>query len=558
MTHDDNDLQQEKLKNLMGLGSSSIKKSYYPELQNKINELNIEKEKYERIFSDALNGIFQADLNGKILMANPAMVNLCSYSSLDKILSINNIASQLFVRKENYIDLLQQISENASIIGYETKFKTEQKLIIDVSLNASIIIVDDKKLLQFFVQDISERKKAEKSLGKAQNYINSIINSMPSAIIGIDSEGFITQWNKEAENTLHLSKEKALGCQFIRVLPEFENENILIQKAIRDKIKQKGIRRSIKRDEIIHYEDITIFPLLGEEIEGAVIRIDDVSEQVRLEESMVQSDKMLSIGGLAAGLAHEINNPLAGMIQTANVMANRITDYSLPANIKAAKKVGTDIKEIKAYMDERGIVKMAQTIIEAGKRASVIIENMLNFSRKSNSGFSSYNPVDLLEKVLDLAATDFNIKNNYDFKNIKIIKEYEKDLPLVLCDKAKIQQVFLNLLRNGFESMRDYHESAADNESKMESPTFILRINKEKENGMIRIEINDNGSGMDIQTKQRIFDPFFTTKAVGKGTGLGLSVSYFIITENHNGKMQVESQPGKGANFIIRLPVIYK
>ena len=137
--------------------------------------------------------------------------------------------------------------------------------------------------------------------------------------------------------------------------------------------------------------------------------------------------------------------------------------------------------------------------------------------------------------------------NKKDFRQIEIVREYEEDLPDVQCEAGKIQQVMLNILRNGAEAMQEERE-------KNKKPYFILRLAHEKERGMVRIEIEDNGPGMDEATRKRVFEPFFTTKPINRGTGLGLSVSYFIIKENHGGEMSVESSSGGGTRFIIRLP----
>jgi len=282
-------------------------------------------------------------------------------------------------------------------------------------------------------------------------------------------------------------------------------------------------------------------------VEGAVIRIDDVTEKVRLEEMMIQSEKMISVGGLAAGMAHEINNPLAGIMQTAEVMANRLgKNLHIPANRKAAEAAGTTMEAVEGFMKARGIPRMITTINDSGRRLAAIVDNMLNFARKSDASVSSRILEDLLDKTLELAATDYDLKKHYDFKMIEIIKEYTDNLPSVPCEAAKIQQVLLNILRNGAQAMQA---------GGVEHPRFTVRTWFEKKRSMVCMEIEDNGPGMDEATRRRVFEPFFTTKPVGVGTGLGLSVSYFIITENHNGEMAVESQLGSGTKFIIRLPV---
>ncbi len=192
---------------------------------------------------------------------------------------------------------------------------------------------------------------------------------------------------------------------------------------------------------------------------------------------------------------------------------------------------------------------MVDANTESGSRVAEIVDSMLSFARKSDAVFSSYQPEQLVDKILDLAATDYDLKKQYDFKTIKIIKEYEENLPMLPCEGAKIQQVLLNILRNGAQAMQSSRQKDSD------EPCFIIRLSIEKEPGMLRIEIQDNGPGIDKATQKRIFEPFFTTKQPGIGTGLGLSVSYFIVTENHGGTMDVASAPGKGTTFYIRLPL---
>jgi len=406
-------------------------------------------------------------------------------------------------------------------------------------------------------EDITERKQAEKALKKARNYISNIIDSMPSLLIGVDPDGTITQWNLEARLVTGISSEDAIGQSLEKAIPRLSTETERIRKAIQTREVQTDPKRSRLENGETRYENVTIFPLIANGVEGVVIRVDDMTEQVRLQEMMMQSEKMLSVGGLAAGMAHEINNPLAGMMQTADNMSNRLTDVKLPSNLRAAQAAGIRMEAIRAFMESRGILRMLATINESGRRVAKIVDNMLSFARKSDACVSSNDIAALIEKTLQLAATDYDLKKHYDFKQIEIKKEYENNLPLVPFEGGKIQQVLLNILRNGAQAMYNNDEGKMMNAEEKRA-CFILRLAYEKAAGMVRIEIEDNGSGMDEANRKRVFEPFFTTKPVGEGTGLGLSVSYFIITENCGGEMSVESAPGKGTKFIIRLPAEQK
>jgi len=395
-------------------------------------------------------------------------------------------------------------------------------------------------------KEVGERKKAEKELQKFQNYLTNIIDSMPSMLIGVDPDGKVTQWNVGVELATGTCAEEAVGQPLALVFPRLTSEMKRVHEAIKTRNEQTDLKRPLQKNGELHYEDVTIYPLTANGVEGAVIRVDDVTEQVRLEEMLIQSEKMLSVGGLAAGMAHEINNPLAGMMQTSKVMENRLTSKDIVANQQAAKAAGVQVEAIQAYMEARGILRMLEDINASGLRVVEIVDNMLSFSLKNDAITSSHDLAELLDKTLGLAATDYDLKKQYDFKTINIVREYDANLPLVPCESAKVQQVLLNILRNGSQSMQGLGDNA---------PTFTLRTYYEPESDTACIEIEDNGPGMDEAIRKRVFEPFFTTKPVGVGTGLGMSVSYFIIVEHHGGEISVESEQGKGARFIIRLPL---
>ncbi|MBN2530098.1 MAG: PAS domain-containing protein, partial [Deltaproteobacteria bacterium] len=396
------------------------------------------------------------------------------------------------------------------------------------------------------VMDITERKIQESELKRLRNYLGNIIDSMPSILITVDGDCNVTQWNSQAAQATGLSFEAARTRPLETVFPRFATEMETVRKSIRERrvITVPRIEHTLAKE--THFDAITIYPLIAEGDDGAVIRVDDVTEQVHMEEMMIQSEKMLSVGGLAAGMAHEINNPLAGMLQTANVMRTRLENLELPANIRAAEEVGVSPLEIKRFMEKRNIFRMLDTIDKSGKWMASIVENMLNFARKSTTRIAPNAMEELLDKTVELAATDYDLKKQYSFKTIEIKREYANAKTIVPCEGASIQQVFLNIFRNGAQAMMKHGTQA---------PHFILRTRTDLAKGVAIIEIEDNGPGMDAQSRTRIFEPFYTTRSPGVGTGLGLSVSYFIITDNHHGSLTVESNRGAGAKFVIQLPL---
>ena len=198
------------------------------------------------------------------------------------------------------------------------------------------------------------------------------------------------------------------------------------------------------------------------------------------------------------------------------------------------------------YLERREIFTFLEDIRQCGQRAAEIVANMLSFSRKPEGGGSPTDLGELLDRTVPLAASDYDLKKRYDFRQIEIVRDYQPEALPVSCQAGKIQQVFLNVLRNSAEAMVTTKEVGR-------SPQLGLRVLRDEQ--MVRVEIEDNGPEMDEATRKRVFEPFFTTKPPGSGTGLGLSVSYFIVTEDHEGSMSVESKAGSGTRFVIRLPV---
>jgi len=461
---------------------------------------------------------------------------------LDLILS-NVVNEDLEIAKNMFTEVINNKKNSKS----EFKIKRHKGSIKHIYGESIIEFNEDKSVKRIYgiMQDITERKLYESELKRTKFYLNSVIESMPSAIIGLNSNGIVTSMNSESERYSIDNKLQAIGTSFENVFPIFDILYDDIRNAIKSKKQFSEEKIKIVLNGEIIYINITIYPLLTSLKPGFVLMVNDITDRVRIEEVIIQSEKMMSVGGLAAGMAHEINNPLAGILQNSQVLNRRLLD-PLPANLSTSEKIGVDFEKVKEYIYSREIDKILDAIKMSGYRAAKIVTNMLNFSRQSfaNREFICVN--DIIDESIELASHDYDLKNNYDFKQIEIEKKYDPKIEKINCSKTEIEQVIFNILKNGAQAM-----SVVKKENY--SPLFTISTFLEDE--FVIVEIKDNGPGMSQKIRKRIFEPFYTTKEVGKGTGLGLSVSYFIITENHKGSLLVESIENKGTMFRISLPL---
>ncbi|KIH81997.1 sensor histidine kinase [Pseudomonas batumici] len=393
--------------------------------------------------------------------------------------------------------------------------------------------------------EVQVRSKIEKKLTGFQNYLNSIIDSMPSALIALDEQLYVTQWNQEASALSGTRLDEALNQP---IFLAFEPLKPFLPQ-LKETVEQHSVAKIervtwIKDDEARHYA-LTFYPLMGGAGRGVVIRIDDISQRLSLEEMMVQSEKMLSVGGLAAGMAHEINNPLGAILHNVQNIRRRLSS-ELPKNQEYAQQAGIDLDIVNRYLQSREVPQLLDGIQQAGARAAKIVTHMLSFSRRSNREMAPCDLPALIDQAVEIAGNDFDLTIGFDFKGQAILRQFDPQLGPVPGTANELEQVLLNLLKNAAQAIHQ-------REDEREPGRIILRTRLNPP--WAEIQVEDNGVGMPEHIRKRTFEPFFTTKEIGQGTGLGLSVSYFIITNNHKGQMEVQSAPGAGTCVTLRLPL---
>lgn len=516
-----------------------------------VRDISIQKENEQRltdtlqinkkIISESPIGITIYSSNGQCIEANQAILNIIG-TSREQILNTNYNFVDYWKTTGILATALQAIKENV----------TMRHELVEHEFNGKILFLDcffvpfqsgGESQLMVLNIDISQRIKDEKKIWHLRNYLKNIIDSMPSVLIGIDSDFNITEWNIEAQNSTGVEPSDAWGKKLTEAFPRLKSEMSKIQQAISNTETQKSENVLWQKDGKIFYSDILIYPLVANGSAGAVIRIDDVTERTLLKEMMIQNEKMISMGQITAGVAHEINNPLGAIIMNAQNIIRRLSP-TLKKNVQEADKYNINLEELQEYLNARKVLIFLKGIQESGKRASDIIKDMLHFSRKSESKKSLIHLPEIMDRAIKLEEKDYDLKKEYDFKHIKIIKEYDLKMGPVLIIETEFEQVLINLLKNAVQAMLET--------GKKDEMQITLRTIDDGD--MARIEVEDNGPGMDLTTQKKIFEPFFTTKPSGKGTGLGLSVSYMIVTNKHAGTMKVESYLGKGTKFVICLP----
>jgi PAS domain S-box-containing protein len=495
------------------------------------------------IVESSNDAIMSEDLDGTFTSWNEGAERLYGYSAAEAL--GRPVSILLPPDQKDQPLLLRRIREGIRIEQYETERVRKDGRMVNVSLTLSPVRNRQGKIIgaSAISRDITERKRAEAEINSLKNYLSNIIDSMPSILVGLDNARTVTQWNRQAEAFTGIPAGEAIGKPIVHLLPDFAPW-IMTMGTDMDEHRPSSMEKLlIEKEGERRFYDLMLYPLLIHDVGGAVLRIEDVTERAHIQELMVQTEKMMSIGGLAAGMAHEINNPLGIITQAAQNIERRIS-LELHANRKVSEELGLNLEGIRAYFDKRQISDAIASIRTASSRAAKIVANMLQFSRRADTTMESTSLAQIVDQALDLAASDYDLKKKYDFRSIEIIKEYE-DTPQVRIVSVEIEQVILNLLKNAAQAM-----TANPPDTK---PRITLRLRCEDRYAVLEVE--DNGPGMTEDIRRRIFEPFFTTKEPGVGTGLGLSVSYMIVTQNHKGLMEVQPTPGRGTLFKVRLPI---
>jgi PAS domain S-box-containing protein len=388
------------------------------------------------------------------------------------------------------------------------------------------------KELQAIRNDLELRvQERTAELRSSELYISDILRSMPMMLIGLDKDGNITQWNKHTEDITGIKADSCMGKNLWDIFPTITVSPNQIGEAL-SKNEATTIRYSQPGQ---YYYDITIYPLREQKEPGVVVLIDDITKEILSVNTLIHSDKMSSVGELAAAMSHDITPPLQAILSDLIMSKQSLAD----CNQQDGSGDKTTIETLN---------KLLADAHEKGESLASIVKSFQDFTKVSSDRKEICNMVDLMESTLELAGDVLSVPEQLRFKDIEIVRNFQPELPEIPCFIAEMQHVFLSLLRHACDALRN-----TDHPER--TPTIKIQMIVSYDNLWIRI--HHNGLGLSNEEQMYLFEPFFR-KDTPEGkydASKRLSFPYFIISEQHQGQMAVTSDLNVGTTFHIQLPL---
>ena len=484
-------------------------------------ELKESEEKFRNLFERVRHGLFISSKEGKFIDCNQALLEMVGYQDKEEFLKID-IAKDLYVNPEDRKTFQRLIEQHGFVKDLEVEFKKKNAEKITVLLTAHVKRDEKRGVIGYegLNIDISERKRMERELKEANEFLMKLIESSVDGIIVTNTKGDILMFNRGAENILEYKADEVVGKMNIRSIYEPGVAKEVMEKLRSPdyggvgKLTSFPIFHRRKDGELIE-GDLSasiIYDEKGKEIASVGI-FKDLRERLRIErelqktqQALLQSEKLAAMGRLTSQIAHELNNPLYGIMNTLELLKTEISPES----------------------KRRKILELS---LSETQRLAEMLRNMLSFSKPEEEKRRPIKMNELIEGILLV------MEKQMRESNIKVETFFDDEIPEVMASTNQMRQVMLNMLKNAKEAM---------------PKGGTLTVKTSKEVNKVLIHIQDTGVGIPEEIRDKIFEAFFTTKQKVKGVGLGLSVCYGII-KDHGGEIKVESEEEKGTTFTISL-----
>ncbi|MFY9905836.1 MAG: PAS domain S-box protein [Terriglobales bacterium] len=472
--------------------------------------------RYRELFDNVQEGIYVSSPQGRFIEVNDAMVRILGYSSREEVLQLD-IPTQVYFSAQRRQELADELKRTGEMHNHEEVLRRKDGSPVHVFMNCHALRDAAGDILQHrgLMLDVTGLHESQTELQKERDFSGKVLSHTQSLILVTDTEGVISYANR---------RWGGLGFQQSQILGNALPDLCAVPRraALREALAAVGRGQQVdnfdmpllRGDGVSGQFSINLSPISAEDgrVSSIVVVMTDVTDSAMLRSKLLHAEKMAAVGQLVSGVAHEVNNPLTAILGFTDLL---LENPELPESARRDLRV----------------------ILQEAQRTKQIVQNLLSFARQMPPQRQSIQLNSILQRTVHLRSYDF-ISHG-----IQVIERLDDSLPQVVGDSHQLQQVFLNILNNAYDAVR---------ESESARPARIEIVSTHS-GSFVEIAFRDNGPG--IADPEKIFDPFFTTKDIGKGTGLGLSICYGIVRE-HGGEILCHNNlDSEGATFIVRLPI---
>lgn len=471
--------------------------------------------RFTDLFETLQEGVYLADSEGNLEDVNPAFVAMLAYENRSEL--VGRPLSELFLRPEDWEAERRHLAQSDILPGHEAMFRRRDGSAL-IALHAAALIRDPDGRVsrhQGTLVDVSERRQIETRLHREQEFARRLVESFPDLVIALDRECRCTFVSHRSTELLGFSPEQLTGSALSEHIEAHSWQELhLFLDSIMSGQCANGSTEFLARrsDGETRLFRATASPLINasDEIEGAIASARDITDSKRMEQQLIQNERLAAMGQMIAGVAHELNNPLTAVLGVTELLRDSTPEESARKQLDIAHR--------------------------QARRAAQIVQSLLAFSRPPQPRKICLNLSELIQRSLQLH--EHSLRTNH----VTVDFASAPDLPLILGDTSQLTQVFLNLIVNAEQAIHEVRDHG------------VLRIRVSRAGDQVLATFQDDGAGIPHEILPRIFDPFFTTKRPGRGTGLGLSICLAILRE-HNGEIEAQPAPEGGSLFTISLPI---
>jgi len=470
--------------------------------------------RYRELYDSIQEGLFFATPDGRFLDVNDAMVRMLGYASREELLR-DDVGSFLYPEPGARARLLAAMRKTGVLRNHEETLRRKDGRLLHTLQNITAVRDPHGRIRQFrgLMLDVTEQKMFQAQLQRQRDFNQKILNATQSMIMVLDTAGLISYANRRCYEAGY-KQDEIIGRRLVDLVDSGQRQDFdsaLETTAHGQQVENLELRAK-RSDGTLGYFSISLSPMRDEQdtVNSVVVVMTDITDAALMQAKLAHAERMATIGRLVAGVAHEVNNPLAAILGFTDLL---LENPQVPDNAR----------------------EDLQIILQETQRTKDIVQDLLSFARQR--------PVKRELAHINSVLRQTTKLRSYDFVShgVEVVEDYDENLPAVMGDAQQLQQVFLNLLNNAYDAAEESGRRGR------------IHLQTRHRKGWVEVVIRDNGIG--ISDVERIFDPFYTTKQTGKGTGLGLSICYGIVRA-HGGEIQCwNNADSEGSTFSIRVPV---